>query len=267
MIGEEMSNTIIYKRVMKLTYEAENLNKDELAFLLQEKGINMTDCWETEKTEYGFNAKEITTESHVILNSAGRVVVSCDYDFQRNKIFEQIKHFWKVTKDCRTTTEISEVWEEAVGDRLVLDEELSTANNVVYGTHSSNHRYSDTLGMGVTLTYMAWYNKIELVFTIRWRVDRVQPADLIEDKVVETPLKDMSTIQAKVEDVLKTLELDVSTPLIDCTFEAITNSKSECTPETIGKLREMKNSKREVSDEEDEEERLKKKKHMLAESQ
>ena len=249
-----MSNTIIYKRVMKLTYDAKDLNRNELAFLLQEKGVNMTDCWEPEKKEYGFNAKEITTESHVILNSAGRVVVTCEYPFQRNKIFEQIKHFWKVTTDCRTTTETSEVWEEVVGDRLVLDEELSTADNVVYGTHDNNYCYSDTLGMRVTLTYMAWLNKIELVFAIRWRVNRVQPANLIEERVVETPLKDMSTIQAKVEDVLKTLELDVSTPMIDCTFEAITNSKSECTPETIGKLREMKNSKREVSDEEDEEE-------------
>ena len=254
MIGEEMSNTIIYKRVMKLTYEAKDLNQNELAFLLQEKGINMTDCWEPEKTEYGFNAKKVTTERHVILNSAGKVVISCEYAFQRNEIFEQIKHFWKVTKDCKTTTETSEVWEEVVGDRLVLDEELSTADNVVYATHNNNYRYSDTLGMVVNLTYMSWLNKIELVFTIRWRVDRVQPANLIEENVVETPLKDMSTIQAKVEDVLKTLELDVSTPMIDCTFEAITNSKSECTPETIGKLREMKNSKREVSDEEDEEE-------------
>ena len=254
MIGEEMSNTIIYKRVMKITYDAKDLNRNELAFLLQEKGVNMTDCWETEKTEYGFNAKEITTESHVILNSAGRVVISCEYPFQRNKIFEQIKHFWKVTKDCRTVTETSEVWEEAVGDRLVLDEELSTADNVVYGTHANNYRYSDALGMEVTLTYMTWLNEIELVFAIRWKVDRVQPTNLIEERVVETPLKDMSTIQAKVEDVLKTLGKDVSTPTIDCTFEAITNSKSECTPETIGKLREMKNSKREVSDEEDEEE-------------
>ena len=45
---------------MKVTYEAGELNQNELAFLLQEKGINMTDCWETEKAEYGFKAKEIT---------------------------------------------------------------------------------------------------------------------------------------------------------------------------------------------------------------
>ena len=255
MTGEEMSNQIIYKRVMKLTYEAKDLNQNELAFLLQEKGINMTDCWEPARKEYGFNAKEITTQRHVILNSAGRVVISCEYPFQRNKIFEQIKHFWKVTKDCKTTTETSEEWEEVVGDRLVLDEELSTTDKVVYGTHGNNYLYGDDdLGMVVKLTYMSWLNKIELVFTIRWTVERVQSADFIEAMVVEVPLRDMSTIQAKVEDVFKALGKDVSSPTIDCTFEAITNSKSECTPETIGKLREMKNSKREVSDEEDEEE-------------
>ena len=241
---------------MKITYdEAKIENQNELAFLLQEKGINMTDSWEKKKAEYGFKAKERNKKRHVILNSAGRVVVSCDYAFQRNEIFEQIKHFWKVTKECRETTEISEEWEAVVGNRLVLDDELSTTDKVCYGTHGNNYLYGDDdLGMVVRLEYNSWSNRVDLVFTITWTVERVQSADFIEAMVVEVPLRDMSTIQAKVEDVFKALGKDVSSPTIDCTFEAITNSKSECTPETIGKLREMKNSKREVSDEEDEEE-------------
>jgi len=240
---------------MKVTYEAGELNQNELAFLLQEKGINMTDCWETEKAEYGFKAKEITKDRYVIYNSARKVVYSSKYPTERNQVFDQIGKFWKVTTGRRITTEVSEEWEEVVGQRLVLDDELSTADNVVYGTHSNNYRYEgNLLGMVTRLQYNSWSDNLDLVFTISWVVERVQPADKIEAKVVEVPLKDMSTIQAKVEDVLRTLGKDVSTPLIDCTFEAITNSKSECTPETIGKLREMKNSKREVSDEEDEEE-------------
>ena len=240
---------------MKITYdEVKELNRDELAFLLQEKGVNMTDAWEKEKTEYGFKAKEITKEKHVILNSAGKVVYSSKYPSERNQVFDQIGQFWKVRKSRKTTTEVSEEWEEAVGNRLVLDSELSTSDNVVYGTHSSNFRYGDNVGMEVNLQYSSWCNAIDLVFTVTWTVERVQSSEWIEAKVVVVPLKDMSTIQAKVEDVLKTLGTDVSTPTIDCTFEAITNSKSECIPETIGRLREMKNSKREVSDEEDEEE-------------
>ena len=240
---------------MKVIYDAGELNRDELAFLLQEKGINMTDSWEKEKTEYGFKAKEKTIDRHVILNSAGKVVYSSKYPSERNQVFDQIGKFWKVTTGRRNTTEVSEEWEEVVGNRLVLDDELSTADKVVYGTHSDNYHYGDDkLGMVARLQYNSWCDKVDLIFTISWRVERVQSADLIEEMVVEVPLRDMSTIQAKVEDVLKALGKDVSTPLIDCTFEAITNSKSECTPETIGKLRQMKNSKREVSDEEDEEE-------------
>lgn len=249
-----MSNQIIYRRVMKVTYEAGELNQNELAYLLQEKGINMTDCWAAEKTEYGFKTKEITKDRYVILNSAGKVVYSSKYQTERNQVFDQIGQFWKVTRGRKITTEVSEEWEEVVGQRLVLDDELSTGH-VVYGTHSNNHRYDgNLLGMVTRLQYSGWSDTVDLVFTISWTVERVQPSDKIEANVVEVPLKDMSTIQAKVEDVLKTLGTDVSSPTIDCTFEAITNSKSECTPETIGKLREMKNSKREVLDEEDEEE-------------
>ena len=240
---------------MKVTYDAGELNQNELAFLLQEKGINMTDAWEAEKAEYGFKAKEKTIDRYVIYNSAGKVVYSSKYLSERNQVFDQIGQFWKVTRGRKITTEVSEEWEEVVGHRLVLDDELSTADKLVYATHSNNYRYGDdNLGMVARLQYNSWADTVDLVFTITWTVERVQSSAWIEAKVVEVPLKDMSTIQAKVEDVLKALGTDVSTPLIDCTFEAITNSKSECTPETIGKLREMKNSKREVSDEEDEEE-------------
>jgi hypothetical protein len=248
-----MESQIIYKRVMKATYnvEGDGLIGGYFASELQNAGLSLTDAWISERTEYGFKVIEKNTKVFDIVNSRNKVVYSDKYLGRRNEVYEQIKNAWKVSRSTRVLVTENEKWVEPVGERLILDEPPSGVTTT-YGTYGRNYSFDgSTSTMKVNLSKPAWGNEIKLTFTIKWAVPKVQDTRTIEHNVVDVPMETMAIIQSKVEDVFKVVGFTVEgEPEIDCTFEAITNSKTECSPETIGKLREMKNSKKATSEEE-----------------
>ena len=248
-----MKSQIIYKRVMKATYkvEGDGLIGGHFASELQNAGLTLTDAWTSERTEYGFKVIEKNTKVFDIVNSRNKVVYSDKYMGRRNEVYEQIKNAWKVGRSSRVLVTENENWVEPVGERVVLDEPPSGVN-VTYGSYSHNYTFDgSTSTMKVNLSKPAWGNELKLTFTINWAVPRVQDTRTIELNVVDAPMETMAIIQSKVEDVFKVVGFTVEDePEIDCTFEAITNSRTECSPETVGKLREMKNSKKATSEEE-----------------
>lgn len=207
----------------------------------------MTDAWIEDRPDYGFKAVEINTEVYLILTARNKIAMSSRYKHQRDEVYNQLKHHWKVTKENKTITTNDEAWIKPAGDRLVLDKtpEGVTAH---YGRWSYNYTFdNEDVTLKAELQQNSWANKMTLKFEVDWTVDKVQTSSDIENKVVDIPLETMALIQAHFEGGLLlagyiTAE-NVKSPTIDCTFEAITNSKSECTPQTIGKLREMKNTK------------------------
>ena len=56
---------------------------------------------------------------------------------------------------------------------------------------------------------------------------------------VNTPLDDMGAIQYHVEQALMAFSV-IPEPLIECYFDAKTESRSECAPDIIAKTREAK---------------------------
>ena len=71
--------------------------------------------------------------------------------------------------------------------------------------------------------------------------DKVARKTQIESMVVDTPLNDMAEIQHIVETILHTVtEYDVSEAEINCHFDAKTESRSECTPDIINRVKEAK---------------------------
>ncbi len=248
-----MESQIIYKRTMKATYkvEGDDLMGGYFADELQKAGLTLTDAWTSERTEYGFKVNKKSRQVFDIVNSRNKVVYSDKYLGRRDEVYEQIRNAWKVSKSSRVLVTENEMWIKPIGDRLVLDE-LPKGVNVTYGMYGRNYAFDDsTSTMKVELEKSSWNNEIKLTFTIKWAVPRVRDTRTIELNVVDVPMETMAIIQSKVEDTFKTVGFTVEgEPEIDCTFEAITNSKTECSPETVGKLREMKNSKKATSEEE-----------------
>ena len=88
------------------------------------------------------------------------------------------------------------------------------------------------------------YKTLELKFVIIWNSEKVQRKEVIEKMMVDGVVADMGKIQAVVESRLKLKKFgyDVENPSIDCHFDAITESRSECTPDIIAQVREARNS-------------------------
>lgn len=81
-----------------------------------------------------------------------------------------------------------------------------------------------------------------LSFEIKWESNKVARKDAIERRLVDRPLGLMALIQLKVENALRS-QFDhdkVNNPTIDCKFESINFTSSECSPDIIQMVRDAK---------------------------
>jgi len=96
-------------------------------------------------------------------------------------------------------------------------------------------------------------NKLKngLAFTITWDSKSIQRKDSIEQWLVQYPLSIIAHFQAKYEKVIaENGDQEIYTNEffenveIDCHFDAISESRSECTPDIIKQVRDAKNAKK-----------------------
>ena len=95
------------------------------------------------------------------------------------------------------------------------------------------------------------YAKNVLAFTITWDSKTIQRKDAIEQWLVQYPLSIIAHIQAMYEKVIAENGDDsiytnefFENVEIDCHFDAISESRSECTPDIIKQVRDAKNAKK-----------------------
>ena len=96
----------------------------------------------------------------------------------------------------------------------------------------------------VVATLHTTYNETKLKFVITWQSEKVARKPKIEQKCVDAPLAIMGKIQHVVEKSLKELN-DWETEVFDnaeigCHFDVISESRSECTPDIIERVRAEK---------------------------
>jgi hypothetical protein len=86
------------------------------------------------------------------------------------------------------------------------------------------------------------YGEMKVKFDINWDAKTVQKKADIEAMVVDVPLKDMGHIQKVIERIAsyKKNGVNVDNPTIECHFDAKTESRSECAPDIIAKVREAR---------------------------
>jgi len=136
-----------------------------------------------------------------------------------------------------TETKTSEKEMRLRGDYLVD----STENYTVVGQPMMTFNSSDA-NPYMVVKLIVGYSNVELVFTTTWETDKVARKPAIEKNCVEIPLPLMGRMQALVEGSLREsgYEGDIDNAEIDCHFDAMSESRSECTPDIIERVRAEK---------------------------
>ena len=106
--------------------------------------------------------------------------------------------------------------------------------------------------MKVRVYHDSWNDTdITLDFTIEWNPSKVQRKDAIESALVDLTVNDMGRIQKIVEDNLHIMKWDNESPTIDCHFDAKTETRSECAPDIIQRVRDARKQEDEQNGEEE----------------
>ncbi len=132
------------------------------------------------------------------------------------------------------------------GDYLWLsavDHDQTMVRNWVEGVHICFHDetdHTDMTKMQIRLNPSTSENCSELIFKIWKEATKTQKKADIETWLVDTPLQLMGEVQAHVESCLSEVGFETEEPIIECHFDAKTESRSECTPDIIGRLRQAK---------------------------
>ena len=125
----------------------------------------------------------------------------------------------------------------------LLDDNMTMVRNWVEGVHVCFHDetdHTDMTKMQIRLNPSTSENSAELTFKIWKEATKTQKKADIETWLVDTPLNLMGQIQAHVESCLSEVGFETEEPIIECHFDAKTESRSECPPDIIGRLRDAK---------------------------
>ena len=225
---------------MKIKYAKNKLTDLEMSKLcetLQDRGLNVADWGYSDVPTYGKQTKTTETKIYTVVNSRNKVVYGDSYVSIRDDAFNQISKVYKVSKSSYVDTVTKTEWVEPAGQRLSLRNEDADAEI----TTNYHRNYSYENGVDMKVTYYNDYLGIGVEFEITWETDKIQRKEAIEKMVVETPLRDMGRIQKIFERALAHYTDIDENPVIDCHFDAKTESRSECTPDVIKLVREARN--------------------------
>ena len=234
-----------YERTMTIRYNDEELTDMEsrqLAHDLQVEGLSMIDWgYGDQKIQFGFLPVTTTKTRHVIKNSRGKIIYSNAYKHNTLEVYNQIKEFYKVTTEELQEVTTVEEWVKPKGNRLIFDEVThryepshSYEGQYIYPALNDTHVY-------MTVKLLNGYNGVSLSIKTVWDTDKIQRSEVIKDMLVELPLQEVGKIQNIVESCLSEYRTIPENPVVDCHFDAKTETRSECSPDIIKLVREARN--------------------------
>lgn len=246
---------ITYERIMKFEYEG-NMSDTDFAKLsadLHKKGVSMVSAYkygiDVDESQYGYNTVIDSNTRHIVaINDT--VILDASYRSDADKTYNGLNAYFAddsnyvVTQSAQTTDKSRKEWirpenkycnirivgiEGTLADRLY--------NCLVYDVEENN----EEVVMEIHIERKN-YGNIILTFKTKWETASIKRKEVIESVMVDMPVKDMGLIQSTIEGRLKLKKYDVSTdnPEVNCHFDAKTESRSECTPDIINKVREAR---------------------------
>jgi len=225
----------------------------KLSKQLHDKGISLVSLYhwgEAKEEDYGYVAKKSRAYRYTI-RIDGKPL--CSYKYDCTKTVEALQTFF-LNKEIMMQKDIIEkntkVWVSPNGRYTHINhpsiEGARDGNILTYdgGGGYIFHKDDGYIPVVVEMTTTIRKtnkNTLLLQFKILWRPNKVQRTPAIEAHMVDTPLNDMGLIQKIVEGRLKLKQFGLKEePTIDCQFNVMTESKSECTPDIIAKVREAR---------------------------
>tara|TARA_R110000744_G_scaffold375_6_gene1471 strand:+ start:12927 stop:13682 length:756 start_codon:yes stop_codon:yes gene_type:complete len=249
---------ITYNRTMKITYALANSIGDKQvigAFLsnLHDKGVSaMNYSWENEPSDkLGKHTRiEEQTTTQIV---APTFTLNCPDSMLDGEISNLIKQLVAYEIDASKVDEISTTELNDYGipesSKMFISQPSGEGNSTLKYTVKND----DAEIQLVTYISQNDYSNqtMTIKFVITWCPSRVQKKGDIELAMVDKPIKDMGRIQGIVERQLSLLEWDGEAPEIDCHFDAMTETRSECAPDIVKRVREARNSPDESTSEEE----------------
>ncbi len=234
-----MSRDITYERTIEMNYgtKLSDVMFAKLAKKLQDKGISLLGRWDNSAPTYGYNTVEKTVHQYVITLD-GKDVFVTKYQQDANEAFNAFSPLINgLEQETRKVTTTSKQWIEVEGGLMLVDLELEGNQTKYYG--KAIH-YDDNLEMEMVMNNGS--SGLRLTFTVTWTPEGIQRKDAIEARMVDEVLNDMGLIQGTIEGRLKLKEFgfDVDNAEINCHFDAKTESRSECAPDIINRVKEAK---------------------------
>jgi len=242
---------IIYERKMKIEYNVDLTDKDmcKLSKQLHDKGISLVSLYhwggvkegdygyvDTKSRAYNFTITIDGKPLHVYQYNAEDTCKALQTFFpnkeveMEREVIEKTKKIWASPKGRYTRINHPSI--EGVGDGNLLRYDGDNLHCTLV--------WDELVEMATTIRKTN-NNKLLLQFKIVWRPDKVQRTSAIEANMVDIPLNDMGLIQKIVEGRLKLKQFGLKEePTIDCQFNVMTESKSECAPDIIAKVREAR---------------------------
>lgn len=198
-----------------------------------------------ESKNYGYQDTTKRSVTYVIeLN--GQHTFESDYSHLTNQIIDAInaKSDIKAKLVTKVDEQTKSEWVSPAGKCVVLDFKGRKGINGYYATTTL---YDSGVRLYVTLSNVN-NTTIVLNFKKTWDVDTIKSKKEIDAAMVEFPLPDMGYVQGAVEDAMSKEQFHASSgevadlidPEVECYFRAITDAKSECTPDIIQRTRDAK---------------------------
>ena len=222
----------------------------KVSFNLHKQGLNLVSKyrWSCEVDENSYGRQQIvSTSKNYIISIDGQDAIHNKFYTDADRIEAQLKENTQYDIEQRTVeTTTSDVhWVKPDGRYFLLEFEnmvgvqhIGPTPELYYAElDEETKQFNEEVRMVTTL--LSDNSQVELQFKVIWETSGVQTKGIIEEMCVNVPLSDMGTIQHYVEQTLNDFAV-LDEPLIECYFDAKTESRSECAPDIIAKTREAK---------------------------
>jgi hypothetical protein len=239
---------------MSFEYNGELTDSDfsKLSADLHKKGVSMTGGYKygisLDESDYGFNTVTQTNYRHRVLINDD-TILNVSYKSDAKAAFEGLNQYFdgnaeytiSMVQDKEETS--TKEWIEPEGrycnirvagiDGKLVDK---AHNCLVYELEDGEEVIVETWIERVS------YGNIRMTFKTIWSTKSIKRKEAIEATMIDLPLKDMGLITKTVEGRLKLKKypVKVDNVEINCHFDAKTESRSECTPDIINKVREAR---------------------------
>ena len=242
--------SITYEHIMELNYDIEisPIEWAKISNTLHQENIHLVKSSYQDTVEpknYGYQDTTKRSVTYVIeLN--GQHTFESDYSHLTNQIIDAInaKSDIKAKLVTKVDEQTKSEWVSPAGKCVVLNFKGRKGYDGYYATTTL---YDSGVRLYVTLSNVN-NNTIVLKFRKGWEVETIKSKKEIDAAMVEFPLPDMGYVQGAVEDAITKEKFHTSSgeitelidPEVECYFRAITDAKSECTPDIIQRTRDAK---------------------------